>query len=313
MKSHQLAYRSKQVKHLAEQFGFQFCGIAKADRLSEEEPLLEEWLKRENHGTMAYMENHFEKRLDPRILVPGTQSVVTLMYNYYPETEMATDYKIARYAYGRDYHKVIKKKLKNLMSGIRESLGQVEGRFFVDSAPVMERVWAEKSGLGWRAKNTLLINKQAGSYYFLAVMLLDIELEPDAPVQTDHCGTCTRCIDACPTDAILPDRTLNAQKCISYLTIELKSEIEPAFRTQMEDWIFGCDICQEVCPWNRFSQPHKEPQFNPKPELRSMNSEKWEALQAEEFDVLFQGSAVKRTGYDGLKRNITFVKHGKDQ
>lgn len=313
MKDHHLSNRNNVVKRIAAQMGFEFCGIAKAERLVEEEDNLSEWLKRSNHGEMDYMSNHFDKRLDPTQLVPGTKSVVTLMYNYMPSQPLNTGYKLARYAYGRDYHRVIKKKLKRMMSEVQDELGQVGGRFFVDSAPVLERAWAEKSGIGWRGKNTLLINKQAGSYYFLAVLLLDIQLLPDAPFQTDHCGTCTKCIDACPTDALLPDRTLDARKCISYLTIELKSEIDQSFQQEMNDWIFGCDICQEVCPWNKFSKPHHEPDFEPKSLLKHQNKTSWEEMSLDTFETLFQGSAVKRTGYEGLKRNINFVKHGSEK
>ncbi|WP_339699792.1 tRNA epoxyqueuosine(34) reductase QueG [uncultured Roseivirga sp.] len=298
------------VKQTAQKLGFDFCGISKAEFLAEEAPRLEAWLKKGNHGEMRYMENHFDKRLDPSKLVPGAKSVVSLLYNYYPEKDLAEEHpdhlKLAKYAYGEDYHFVIKDRLKTFMSILKEEIGDVEGRVFVDSAPVMERQWAAKSGLGWLGKNTLLINKGQGSYFFLAELIIDLELEPDGPIK-DYCGTCTRCIDACPTDAITPYE-VDANKCISYLTIELKDQIPDSFQGKMDNWVFGCDICQEVCPWNRFSKPHSEPTFHPKNELLELFNNNWQDLTEEVFRSVFKGSAVKRTKLEGLKRNIKMAK-----
>ena len=292
------------IKKIARQLGFDFCGIAKAEFLAEEAPRLEAWLKNGNHGKMAYMENYFDKRLDPTKLVPGAKSVVSLLYNHFPEEDLAREgeYKLAKYAYGKDYHHVIKYKLKEFMKLIETEIGEVGGRVFVDSAPVMERQWAAKSGLGWVGKHTLLINKQQGSYFFLAELILDLELEADGPIK-DYCGTCTRCIDACPTDAITAYQ-LDANKCISYLTIELKDEIPDTFKGKMENWIFGCDICQDVCPWNRFAKAHQEPAFSPNEMLKNIKNENWQELTKEVFQEMFRGSAVKRTKYEGLCRNI---------
>ena len=257
---------------------------------------------------MQYMENHFDKRLDPTKLVPGAKSVISLLYNYFPEKDLAreAEYKIAKYAYGKDYHFVIKDKLKTFMSKIQQEVGEVAGRVFVDSAPVMERQWAAKSGLGWVGKHSLLINKEKGSFFFLAELILDLELEADSPIR-DYCGTCTRCVDACPTDAITPYE-LDAAKCISYLTIELKESIPEAFKGKMENWIFGCDICQDACPWNRFAKPHREPAFKPHEDLPGMQKENWQELTKETFQEIFRKSAVKRTKYEGLMRNIESVK-----
>ena len=256
------------------------------------------------------MENHFEKRIDPTKLVPGAKSVIVLMHNYFPKNKQAdpTAPKLARYAFGEDYHFVLKRKLKDLLQFIQNNIGEVEGRCFVDSAPVLERDWAKHAGIGWTGKNTLLINPKAGSYFFLAELILDLELEPDNPMK-DYCGTCTRCIDACPTGAISPEGyLLDGSKCISYLTIELKNSIPESFRDSMENWMFGCDICQEVCPWNRFSKPHDEPAFEPHPDLLKMKKKEWEEITQEVFQKLFKKSAVKRTKYHGLKRNIDFLK-----
>ena len=298
------------VKQTAQKLGFDFCGISKAEFLADEAPRLEAWLKKGNHGEMHYMENHFDKRLDPSKLVPGAKSVVSLLYNYYPEKDLAKQHpdhlKLAKYAYGEDYHFVIKDRLKTFMSILKEEIGEVEGRVFVDSAPVMERQWAAKSGLGWLGKNTLLINKGQGSYFFLAELIIDLELEPDGPIK-DYCGTCTKCIDACPTDAITPYE-VDANKCISYLTIELKDQIPDTFQGKMNNWVFGCDICQEVCPWNRFSKPHSEPAFHPKNELLELFNNNWQDLTEEVFRSVFKGSAVKRTKLEGLKRNIKMAK-----
>lgn len=296
------------IKREADRLGFSFTGISRARRLDEEADRLESWLKRGLHGQMSYMENHFDKRLDPTLLVPGAKSVISLMYNYYPAQEQQDPQapKIARYAYGSDYHHILKPRLKTLLQFIEENIGAVDARVFVDSAPVMERSWAAQSGLGWVGKNTLLLNKKSGSYHFLAEIICDLELEYDGPA-TDHCGTCTACIDACPTDAITPYE-VNASKCISYLTIELRDEIPAEFAGKMDNWAFGCDICQEVCPWNRFAKPHNEPAFNPHPDLLTMNHDEWHALSEEHFRIIFKHSAVKRTKYEGLKRNLKFLK-----
>ena len=285
-----------------------FCGVSRAEFLEEEAPRLEKWLNANMHGSMSYMENHFDKRLDPRLLVHGAKSVVSLALNYFPEKVQLTDsYKISKYAYGEDYHFIIKYKLKELMKFIQSEIGEVEGRVFVDSAPVLDRAWAKKSGLGWIGKNANLINKQSGSFFFLAELIIDLELEPDGPVK-DYCGTCTACIDECPTDAIPEPYVVDGSKCISYLTIELKDEIIPKeFQGKMEDWMFGCDICQDVCPWNRFSKPHQESLLNPNPNLLGLNKQDWEDLTEEVFRDLFKKSAVKRTKFDGLKRNIRFL------
>lgn len=285
-----------------------FCGVSKAEFLEEEAPRLEKWLNSRMHGTMHYMENHFDKRLDPRLLVEGSKSVVSLALNYFPEKVQTNDsYKLSKYAYGEDYHFIIKYKLKELMKFIHQEIGEVGGRVFVDSAPVLDRAWAKKSGLGWIGKNANLINKEAGSFFFLAELIIDLELEPDGPVK-DFCGTCTACIDECPTEAIPEPYVVDGSKCISYLTIELKDEIIPKeFQGKMEDWMFGCDICQDVCPWNRFSTPHNEPLLNPKPNLLGLNKQDWEDLTEEVFRDLFKHSAVKRTKFKGLKRNIGFL------
>lgn len=285
-------------------------GISEARYLEEEAPRLEDWLDQNYHATMGYMADHFDKRLDPTKLVPGAKSVISLVYNYYTEdTQVDTDApQIAMYAYGKDYHKVVKKKLKNLLQRLREAFGEIDGRCFVDSAPVMERQWAALSGLGWQGKNTLLINKKKGSYFFLAEVICDLQLASDHPVD-DHCGTCTKCIDACPTDAISEEGyLLDSNRCISYLTIERKDQIPEEFEGKMANWMFGCDICQTVCPWNRFSSPHEESKFVPKEELLAKSKKEWEEITTEVFDKLFEGSPVKRTKYAGLKRNIEFLK-----
>lgn len=299
---------TQMIKTEALRLGFLSCGISKADFLEEEAPKLESWLKNNFHGEMKYMENHFDKRLDPRLLVNDAKSVISLSYNYYPEELQRYDsYKIAKYAYGQDYHHVIKGKLKELSVFIQEKIGDVHGRAFVDSAPVMERAWAKKSGLGWEGKHSLVLQKQQGSFFFLSELVIDLDLEYDSPM-TDHCGTCTKCIDTCPTEAILPNNTVDGSKCISYFTIELKENIPAEFKGQFDDWMFGCDICQDVCPWNRFSKPHNEPLFTPKSELLQMTKKDWEEITEDVFSKVFKKSAVKRTKFAGLQRNISFLK-----
>jgi len=303
-------YYSQFIKKEAKRLGFLDCGIAKAEFLEEEAPRLEEWLKNGFQGKMQYLENHFDKRLDPRLLVDDAKSVISLSFNYYPKEEQNPDsYKISKYAYGEDYHHVIKTKLRELLQSINDEIGEVSGRCFVDSAPVLERAWAEKAGLGFNGKHSLLIQKQKGSYFFLAELIIDLELEYDHPTTTNHCGTCTKCIDACPTEAILPNNTIDGSKCISYLTIELKDNIPNQFKDKMDDWMFGCDICQDVCPWNRFSKPHQEPLFNPKEELINFSKKDWEEITEETFKKVFKKSAVKRTKFAGLQRNIRFLKN----
>lgn len=295
------------IKAEAQRLGFDYCGISKAEMLQDEAPKLESWLKAGKHGAMSWMENHFDKRLDPTKLVAGAKSVISLMYNYYPDQDLAQagSYRIAKYAYGQDYHHVIKHKLKELLVQIVENIGHVEGRAFVDSAPVMERAWAAKSGLGWQGKHTLLINKKVGSFYFLSELILDLELATDGPVR-DFCGTCTRCIDACPTEAITP-YALDASKCISYLTIELKDQIPEAFVGKMDNWVFGCDACQDVCPWNKRSQAHREMAFEPHPDLQELDKRGWEEMTESVFQHIFKKSAVKRAKYHGLMKNVRFV------
>ncbi len=303
-----LQKRSLFVKEQAYRLGFDYCGISRAGKLSEESDHLSTWLERGYHGKMAYLENHFEKRLDPALLVRGARSVISVLYNYYSPVPAGRrgNYKISRYAMGRDYHKVIRKKLKQLLSVLRESFGPFEGRAFVDSAPVMERQWAAKAGLGWLGKNGLLINREAGSYFFIAELIVDLEFACDGPVK-DYCGKCTRCLEACPTGALEAPGVLNASKCISYLTIELKEEIPESFAGQYSQWIFGCDICQEVCPWNRFARPHREPAFMASEELLSRSKEDWENMTEEDFERMTAGTALKRAKYDGIKRNIRFL------
>ena len=297
------------IKQEAKRLGFLDCGIAKAEFLENEAPRLENWLQKGFHGEMQYMENHFDKRLDPRLLVDDAKSVISLSYNYFPEkTQNPDSYNISKYAYGEDYHHVIKGKLRELLQSIQNEIGEVSGRCFVDSAPVLERAWAEKAGLGFNGKHSLLIQKQQGSFFFLAELIIDIELEYDLPTTTNHCGTCTKCIDACPTEAILPNNTVDGSKCISYLTIELKDNVPNQFKDKMDNWMFGCDICQDVCPWNRFSKPHSEPLFHPKKELLEFTKRDWQEITEETFKKVFQKSAVKRTKFAGLQRNIRFLK-----
>jgi epoxyqueuosine reductase len=310
MQQNRPAY-SELIKAEAQNLGFLFCGIAKAAFLEEEAPRLEAWLNKNMHGEMQYMENHFDKRLDPRLLVDGAKSVISLGLNYYTDNTQ-TDLlapKISKYAYGQDYHTVIKDKLKQLLQTINEKIGEVGGRAFVDSAPVLDKAWAKKAGLGWIGKNTNLINQKTGSFFFLAELIVDIELEYDIEPTADHCGTCTRCIDACPTDAIVGPYVVDGSRCISYLTIELKNEIPQEFKGKMDDWMFGCDICQDVCPWNKFSVIHNEPSFDPHPDLLHLNSNDLKEITEDVFQKVFKNSAVKRTKFAGLKRNIEFLRN----
>ena len=284
------------------------CGISKAGFLEQEAPRLEDWLNQNRHGQMQYMENHFDKRLDPTKLVEGSKSVISLLLNYYPSKLQRDDaYKISKYAYGTDYHFVIKDKLKELLHCIQQTVGDVHGRAFVDSAPVLDKAWAAKSGLGWIGKHSNLLSKQAGSFYFIAELIVDLDLEYDTPV-TDHCGSCTACIDACPTQAIVEPYKVDGSKCISYFTIELKNEIPSSVSGQFDDWMFGCDVCQDVCPWNRFSKAHKEPLFDPHPQVLSNSKKDWEEVTKDVFSEIFKKSALKRTKFEGLRRNIEFLK-----
>ena len=299
----------EEIKSKAYELGFSYCGFSKAGFLEEEAPKLENWLKQNHHGEMKYMSNHFDKRLDPRLLMENTKTVISLMLNYYTDQKQndPTAPKISKYAFGKDYHFVIKEKLRELVEFMREQIGEVATKICVDSAPVMDKVWAKKSGMGWIGKNTNLIRPRVGSYFFIAEVLLDFSIEPDGPLK-DYCGSCTRCIDACPTEAIVEPYVVDAKKCISYLTIELKEEILPKqFQDKMDNWMFGCDICQDVCPWNRFSKNHKELNFQPAEDLLNMSKKEWQELNKESFNKLFKSSAVKRTKYEGLKRNINFL------
>jgi epoxyqueuosine reductase len=300
---------SRLIKEEAKRLGFMFCGMAQAGFLEEEAPRLETWLKEGRHGEMQYMENYFDKRLDPRLLVDDAKSVISLALNYYNPQKQTDPFapKISQYAYGLDYHEVIKEKLKQLLNYIQETIGEVSGRAFVDSAPVLDRAWAQRAGLGWIGKNSNLISKKSGSFFFLAELIVDLELEYDIAPTADHCGTCTRCIDACPTDAIVAPYVVDGSRCISYLTIELKNEIPHEFKGQTDNWMFGCDVCQNVCPWNRFSIAHQEPAFKPHEELLDMTSQDWQDITQEVFQQVFKKSAVKRTKFAGLKRNIEFL------
>jgi len=298
------------VKQLARALGFDYCGIARATQLSEDARRLQAWLSKGYHGTMAYMERYFDLRIDPRKLVPGAKSVITLLMNYYPAQKQRADgYQVAKYAYGEDYHRVIKKKLKIFLKSLREQVGEIEGRGFVDSGPVLERAWAVRSGLGWIGKNGNLLTRRQGSFLFIATLITDLQLEYDDPFARDYCGSCTRCIDACPTQAILPDKVIDASRCISYYTIELREHMMPAeAEGKWQNWIFGCDICQDVCPWNRFSKPATEPAFTPLPEILNFRTADWERLTEEKFVEVFGRSALKRAGWQGLQRNIRMVK-----
>ncbi|WP_293873236.1 tRNA epoxyqueuosine(34) reductase QueG [Flavobacterium sp.] len=296
------------IKDEAKRLGFLSCGISKAGFLEEVAPRLENWLNQNRHGEMKYMENYFDKRLNPTLLVDDAKSVISLLLNYCPsESQNSESYKISKYAYGQDYHFVIKEKLKELLQTIQTEIGEVSGRAFVDSAPVLDKAWAAKSGLGWIGKNSNLLTQQVGSFYFIAELIIDLDLEYDYAT-TDHCGTCTACIDACPTEAIVAPYVVDGSKCISYFTIELKENIPTEMKGKMDDWMFGCDVCQDVCPWNRFSKPHNESLFNPNPKLLSMTKKDWEEITADTYNKVFKNSAVKRTKFEGLKRNIDFLK-----
>ncbi len=298
------------LKATAKRLGFDFCGLAKAEFLAEEAPKLEEWLRRDYQGQMGYLANHFDKRLDPRKLVEGAKTVVSLVYNYYPEQvlpEGSEDIKLAKYAYGKDYHEVIQKKLQEFLTGLHDEVGEINGRSFVDSAPILERQWAQRAGLGWIGKNSLLLNRRLGSFFFLAELVIDLEATPDLPITKDYCGTCTACMDACPTEAIVAPGVVDASRCISYLTIELKDAIPSSFAGKMDNWVFGCDVCQDVCPWNRFSKPNQEPAFTPSSDLATFTSKGWKELTEETFKKVFSGSAVNRTKFKGIKRNLEFL------
>lgn len=302
-------YHTQQIKSFARNLGFNYCGIAKAVRLDDDARRLEKWLNAGMHGSMKYMENHFELRTDPRKLVPGARSVITLLLNYFPEQSQHPGApKIARYAYGKDYHDVIRKKLNSFLSLIKEHIGEVQGRGFVDSAPVLERSWAQRSGLGWVGKNGNLINKQIGSYFFIATLIVDLELSYDDAYAKDYCGSCTRCIDACPTEAILPNKVIDGSKCISYFTIELKEMLIPSeMKGKFDNWLFGCDTCQEVCPWNRFAKPNEEFEFAPLRQVLNFSTSDWEELTEESFKSIFGNSPIKRAKYDGIRRNLRFI------
>jgi epoxyqueuosine reductase len=296
------------IKTEAKRLGFLSCGISKAGFLEDEAPRLENWLKNNMHGKMNYMEDHFDKRLNPTLLIQDSKSVISLLLNYYPpELQNADSYKISKYAYGKDYHYVIKKRVTRLLKFIKREIGDVSGRAFIDIAPIMDKAWAAKSGLGWIGKNTNLITQKTGSFYFIAELIIDLELEYDNPT-TDHCGTCTACIDACPTQAIVAPYVVDGSKCISYFTIELKDNIPNEMKGKFDDWAFGCDVCQDVCPWNKFSKPHNETLLNPYPELLSYSKKDWEEITEETFKKVFTNSPLKRPQWEGLKRNINFLK-----
>lgn len=297
------------VKQTAAGLGFEFCGIAKAMFLNEDARRLETWLNKGMHGNMGYMQHHFDLRTDPQKLVPGAKSVITLLINYFPEEKQSPgSLKVSKYAWGKDYHEVIREKLNHFMQLLKTGIGDFTGRGFVDSAPVLERSWAQKSGLGWIGKNGNLINKQQGSFFFIATLITDIELVPDDAMAKDYCGSCTRCIDACPTEAILPGKVVNGSKCISYFTIELKDALIPEkMKGQFDNWLFGCDVCQDVCPWNRFSQPNTESAFRPIKEILHYTANDWEELTEEKFRIVFKDSPIKRTKFKGIKRNLQFL------
>ncbi|MFM7217516.1 MAG: tRNA epoxyqueuosine(34) reductase QueG [Bacteroidota bacterium] len=306
---HPSGTRAQEVRAEALRLGFSFCGFSKAEFLEEEAPRLEQWLLQQRHGKMAYMERYFDERLDPRLLVPGARTVISLLFNYFPEQNLGKDGqpKISRYAYGEDYHFVVRERLNELLAWMRSRYGEIAGRAFVDSAPILEKAWAVKSGAGWVGKNANLLTRKGGSYFFIGELVVDLELEPDGRVE-DFCGTCTRCIDACPTDAIIRPAVVDGSKCISYFTIELKEEIPSDFEGKFGDWVFGCDICQEVCPWNRFAQPHQEERFRPRTPISDWNEKEWDDMDEQAFRTYFKDSPLKRTGYNGLRRNLEFRK-----
>ena len=296
------------IKNEAKKLGFISCGISRAEFLEDEAPRLEKWLKMKMNGEMKYMENYFEKRLDPTKLVDDAKSIISLTYNYYPEDLQNKEApKVSKYAYGMDYHYVIKEKLNFFLTFIKDKIGNIHGRAFVDSAPILEKAWAAKSGIGWVGKNSNLITKQVGSFYFLAELIVDLDLDYDT-IESDHCGQCTACIDSCPTEAITEPYVVDGSKCISYFTIELKENIPQEFKGKFDDWVFGCDVCQDVCPWNKFSKPHKEPLFQSSSELMKMSRDEWNEITEETFNKIFKNSALKRTGYKGLTRNLNFIK-----
>ena len=309
------AVNSEFIKHTASELGFDFCGIAKAIQLDDDARRLEQWLNNGMNGSMEYMQNHFDLRINPTLLVPGAKSVITLLLNYFPAQEQEIDSpKIAKYAYGNDYHDVIRQKLNEFFFRIKEKIGAINGRGFVDSAPVLERAWAQKSGLGWIGKNGNLINKKQGSFFFIASIIIDLELIYDNPLVKDYCGTCTKCIDNCPTEAILPNKVIDGSKCISYFTIELKDALIPdAMKGKFDNWLFGCDVCQDVCPWNRFSKQTNEPGFKPIPEIINFNDKDWEELTEEKFKIIFKDSPVKRSKFNGIKRNLHFINQSPDE
>ena len=299
------------IKNLAADTGFEYCGIAKAQALDEDARRLEKWLNKGMHGTMQYMENHFDMRINPSKLVPGAKSVITLLLNYFPD-QMQSKHapKISKYAFGNDYHEVIRTKLKLFLQEINEQIGEVHGRGFVDSAPVLERAWAQKAGIGWIGKNGNLITKQNGSFFFIATLIVDLELIYEDAFAKDYCGTCTKCIDECPTDAILPDKVIDGSKCISYLTIELKDALIPtAMKGKFDNWMFGCDVCQDICPWNRFSKSTNEISFTPIPEILNLSKNDWEELTEDSFKSIFKNSPLKRAKFEGIKRNLNFIQH----
>lgn len=298
------------IKQYSRELGFDYCGIAKAEQLDEDARRLEQWLSKGMHGGMRYMENYFDLRIDPTKLVPGARSVITLLMNYFPQQTQQTDGpRISKYAYGQDYHEVIRARLNTLLQYIREQIGAVNGRGFVDSAPVLERTWARKSGLGWVGKNGNLLVKGAGSFYFIATLITDLELQYDDPYGKDFCGSCTKCIEACPTQAILPGKVVNGSKCISYFTIELKEALIPdEVKGQFQNWVFGCDVCQDVCPWNRFSTPNRQPDFTPLPEILNLSTREWEQFSEEQFRKIFKHSPIKRTKLSGIQRNLKFIR-----
>ena len=304
------AYHTQQIKNFTRQLGFDFCGIAKAQQLDEDARRLEQWLKKGLHGNMQYMENYFDLRIDPAKLVPGAKSVITLLLNYFPQQKQQSDTPhISKYAFGKDYHEVIKNKLHALLALINEHIGEVHGRGFVDSAPVLERSWAQRSGLGWIGKNGNLLTKQQGSFFFIATLITDIELEYDDPFAKDYCGSCRRCIEACPTGAITDNKVINGSQCISYYTIELKDMLLPEDKKgQFANWMFGCDVCQDVCPWNRFAKPTNETEFTPIPEILNFTTKEWEALTEDAFKKIFRHSPLKRSKFQGIQRNVKFLK-----